>query len=344
MRPTPLRTLMIAAGLGLASPVALAAAGKVLLVSGVAKVQGASERTLNKGDEVDVGDVVSTDVAGRVQLLMADGARILVQPGSSVRIDEFAMPSTVTDPGRTDVSAGKSVATLLIGRIDASAGAIGAITINTHGEAVVLTRARSGFVSLDAAGALNVLPPLEDVEQPPEIPMAGTSRLGLGVNLLEARLPLLPQISAAIVVPSSSQAPFVASTTERADTLTFAAGGSVQQFNSMLGSGVTAEAATYLSGTAALMDFGRNGSSGIRWGRWSAGDASVMTREGNETVGLQGASLHWIAGPIFEARPVLPTSGSINFTLSGGTSPTDTLGHAGLLRAGALSADFTAQK
>jgi hypothetical protein len=344
MRSRRFLTFTIAAGFGLASPLALSAAGKVLLVSGIAKIEGARERTLHKGDEVDVGDVVSTDAAGRLQLLMADGARIVLQPGSSVRVDEFAMPSTVTDPARGGASPGKSVATLLSGRIDASAGVIGTIVIRTHGDPVTLTRGRSAFVSLDAAGELTAPPVLEDAERPPEMAMAGRTRLGLGVNLLEARLPLLPQVSAAIAVPSASQPGFIASTTERADTLVFNAGGSVQQFNSMVGSGAGSEAATYLSGTAALVDFGRNGSSGIRWGRWSTGTASVATRDGTDAVNLQGASLHWITGPIFEAKPVLPTSGSVNFRLSGGTSPTDTLGHAGTLSAGVLSADFTTQK
>jgi hypothetical protein len=350
MRQRPFGIIAIAAGFGLAgglaSPLALAAAGKVLLVSGVAKVHGASERTLQKGDEIEAGDVVATDAGGRLQLLMGDGARIVLQPGSSVRIDEFAMPSAVTDPNHAGgaSSAGKSVATLLSGRIDASAGAIGTMTIHSHGDPVTLTRGRSDFVSLDAAGGANVLPVLKDAERPPELPMGGRTRLGLEVNLLAARLPQLPQISAAIAVPSDAQPAFAASATERADTLTFSNGGSLLQFSSLMGSGSSAEAATYLSGTAALVDFGANGSSGIRWGRWSTGIASITTRDGDESVDLQSASLHWIAGPVFEARPVLPTSGSINFALAGGTSPTDTLGHAGALNAGVFSADFTAQK
>jgi hypothetical protein len=350
MRIARIRILTIAAGIGLAgtlaSPGALAAAGKVLLVSGVAK--GAGERTLRKGDEIEVGDVVSTDAGARVQLMMADGARIILQPASSVRIDEFAMPSAVTDPNRASAqsSPGKSVATLLSGRIDASAGAIGAITIHAHGEPVTLTRDKSAFVSLDASGGVIVPPALEDAERPPELPRGGHTRLGLAVNLLAARLPQLPEVSAAIAVPSvsQSQSGFVASTTERSDTLVFNNGGNVQQFNSLLGVGEDAEGATYLSGTAALLDFGRNGSSGIRWGRWFTGAASVSTRDGDQPVNLQNASLHWIAGPIFEARPMLPTSGAIHFTLAGGTSPTDTLGHAGALNAGVFSADFTAQR
>lgn len=350
MRSTSIRTFTIAAGFGLAgglaSPLALAAAGKVLLVSGVAKIQGTSERSLHRGDAIEVGDVVSTDAGARLQILMADGARIVLQPGSSVRIDQFAMPSAVTDPNRAGAysSPGKSMATLLSGRIDASAGAIGAITIHTQGDPVTLTRGKSGFVSLDAVGGISAPPTLDDAERPPELPMGGHTRLGLGVNLLKATLPQLPQVSAAIAVPATSQAAFVASTTERNDLLNFNASGSVQQFSSLLGTGADSAPATYVSGTAALMDFGRNGSSGIRWGRWSTGAASITTRDGKEDVSLQNASLHWIAGPVFEARPILPTSGSINFTLAGGTSPTDTLGNAGALNAAALSADFTAQR
>lgn len=350
MHSTPFRTITIAAGFGLAgglaSSAALAAAGKVLLVSGVAKVQGAGERTLHKGDDIEPGDVVRTDAGTRLQILMADGARIVLEPGSSVRIDEFEMPSAVADPNRAgaDASPGKSVATLLSGRIDASAGAIGAITIRRQGDPVTLTRGKSGFVTLDAADEPNTPSAPEDAERPPELAMAGRTRLGLEVNLLDARLPLLPQVSAAIAVPSSSASAFAASTTERSDSLTFNTGGSVLQFNSVLGPGPAAEAATYLSGTAATLDFGGNGSSGIRWGRWSTGTASITTSDGKEAVDLQDASLHWIAGPVFEARPVLPTSGSINFALAGGTSPTDTLGHRGVLNAGVFSADFTAQR
>jgi hypothetical protein len=343
-------TFTIAAALGLAgtlvSPMALAAAGKVLLVSGVAKLQGATERNLQKGDEIAVGETVSTDQGSRVQLLMADGARIVLQPGSSVRIDEFAMPSAVTSPGGTDggdSAAGKSVATLLTGRVDASAGAIGAITFRTHGDPITLTRGKSAFVSLDAGDGLVAPPVLEDAEQPPQLSRAGHTRFGLGVNLLEAQLPMLPQVSAAVSVPTSGSSAFVASTTERSDAYYFSQGGNVVQLNAMFGSGSSAEPATYLSGSAGLLDFGGNGSSGLHWGRWSAGAASVSTRDARDDVDLRNASLHWITGPVFEAHPILPTSGSINFRLAGGTSPTDTLGHVGALNAAVLSADFTAQ-
>ena len=345
MRTPTLLTLAVAFGLSgsLASPMVFAAAGKVLLVSGFAKAGSTGERTLQKGDEIVVGDIISTDAGARVQVLMADGARIVLQPASNVRIDEFAMPSSVTDPASAgDTSPGKSVATLLSGRVDASAGAIGTMTFRTHGDSVTLTR--GNLASLDATGGLTAPPLPEDAEQPPQFGKSARSRLGRDINLLETQLPQLPQISTAISVPASTRAAFVASATERADTTDFSSSGSVLQFNSMLGSGTSTEQATYLSSTAALLDFGSNGSSGIRWGRWSTGSASVSTRESKEVVNLQDTSLHWIAGPAFEAQPVLPTSGSINFRLSGGTSPTDSLGHVGSLAAGTFAADFTAQK
>ena len=335
-----------------ASPVALAAAGKVLLVTGTAKVEGSRARELKRGEAIEVGDVIAAGADSRIQILMADGARIVLEAGSSLRVDEFALPSNVREPQLPDaaVTPGKSVATLLSGRVSASPGAIGAITFNARGRLVLLTGSRSELVAVDTAydareaGEASDSPVTLAAANQPQQSMPARSRLGLTVDLNEAHLPLRPQVSTAVSVPASGLAPFVASGTERSDTLDLNGGGSALQLNAPFGSGATAAAATYLSGTAALVDFGRNGSSGIRWGRWSTGSASIATVNGIDFVSLQNASLHWIAGPTFEAPPVLPTVGSINFALSGGTSPTDTAGHAGLLGAGVLTADFTAQQ
>jgi hypothetical protein len=330
----------------LACPVVLAAAGKVLLVTGTAKVNRGSERELKSGDAIEVGDVISAGIDSHAQLLMADGARIALQPGSTIRIDEFSLPSSVLQPELPGSAAtpGKSVATLLTGRISASPGAIGAITFNARGRVVSLTGRRADFVSIDAADLPMQPTALPDVAERPELAMSARSRLGLSVDLIQAHLPLPPQVSTAIAVPASGAAPFATSSTEKSNTFAFNGGGSILQFNAPSHAGGVAADATFLSGTAALVDFGGSGSSGIRWGRWSTGSASITTINGGETVSLQNASLHWIAGPTFEAPPVLPTSGSVLFTLAGGTSPTDTSGHAGLLSAGVLTADFTAQQ
>ena len=178
----------------------------------------------------------------------------------------------------------------------------------------------------------------------PEQNVVAVSTLGRVVDLIDPQLPLVAQTSVAVSVPVSTQPAFAASSTELSDTLAFNGGGSLLQLNAPSGGGATAVTATYLSGTAALVDFGSSGSSGIRWGRWSTGASSVNTTSGVELVDLQNASLHWVVGPSFETPPLLPVSGSTNFILAGGTSPTDDSGHVGVLGAAVLSADFTAQQ
>src|SRR5688500_6033271 len=74
---------------------AVSAAGKVLLVSGTVSVEGRNSRALKAGDAVEIGDTVVTDEQSRVQLLMADGARIALRASSQFRIDELALPSSV---------------------------------------------------------------------------------------------------------------------------------------------------------------------------------------------------------------------------------------------------------
>ncbi|MGH8530400.1 MAG: FecR family protein [Nevskiales bacterium] len=74
------------------SPAALAAAGKVIFVTGQAFVLREQQLPLERGFEVERGDTVITYLDGRVQLLMADGDRIALRPNSRFRIDEFTTP------------------------------------------------------------------------------------------------------------------------------------------------------------------------------------------------------------------------------------------------------------
>ncbi len=119
-----------------------------------------------------------------------------------------------------------------------------------------------------------------------------------------------------------------------------AADGSVQSFNAEFpGSGD----ANYDAGNAQVVDRGEDPNTGIRWGRWANGNADVTTDEGTQQVALQGSSLHWVAGGLGEARPVVPTTGSKSFSLVGNTNPTDNMGNVGVLGSAELSADFDAQ-
>jgi hypothetical protein len=177
-------------------------------------------------------------------------------------------------------------------------------------------------------------------DEKPEQRIFARTSLGLTLDLLNPDLPQDPQSTFAFTVPPSSLPAFTSSTTALSESFTLNAGGSLRQFNASYRGGP----ASYLSGTASLVDFGSNGSSEIRWGRWSNGSASIHSSHGVELVSLQNASLHWIMGPSFELAPLLPVSGSTSFVLAGGTSPTDMLGNAGTIGNAVFAADFTAQQ
>ncbi len=75
---------------------------------------------------------------------------------------------------------------------------------------------------------------------------------------------------------------------------------------------------------------GVDGETGLKWGRWDAGFAA-------------GQPLHYVADSATEREVVLPTEGTLEYSLSGGTNPTDSQGNTGSLESGRLTADFTNQ-
>ena len=102
--------------------------------------------------------------------------------------------------------------------------------------------------------------------------------------------------------------------------------------------------ASYGVGSAENLDRGEDAASGIRWGRWANGSISVLIGNGNSTdQDLGNSSLHWVTGPVDQPTPVLPTTGTANFTLVGNTNPTDNAGNVGTLGSASLSADFDRQ-
>jgi hypothetical protein len=91
-------------------------------------------------------------------------------------------------------------------------------------------------------------------------------------------------------------------------------------------------------GTSQNVNQGADADTGLRWGRWSGGTASV----GGSSLDLRSQSLHWIYAATPTA-PALPISGSATYTLIGGTNPTDDAGRVGQLVQASLSADFLNQ-
>jgi hypothetical protein len=75
----------------------------------------------------------------------------------------------------------------------------------------------------------------------------------------------------------------------------------------------------------------KDAAAGLEWGRWDAG----FDDDG---------PLHWVAEiNKSSSEVVLPESGTLEYSLSGGTDPTDNHGNTGSLDSGSLTADFTNQ-
>jgi hypothetical protein len=106
--------------------------------------------------------------------------------------------------------------------------------------------------------------------------------------------------------------------------------------------GATRSGAAADIGTAANFDTGADSATGLRWGRWHGGMANVASDGATGGLDLTSASLHWIYA-VGSDGPVLAITGTRNYTLVGGTNPTDNTGAVGVLGGATLFADFTNQ-
>ena len=102
------------------------------------------------------------------------------------------------------------------------------------------------------------------------------------------------------------------------------------------------DVATFEIGSASNVDTGFDSMTVLRWGRWAGGVADITLSDGSDAsqdLGVQ--SLHWVSSPEWETPPVMPVTGTADYTLIGATSPTDNQGNTGVLGAANFSADFT---
>lgn len=99
--------------------------------------------------------------------------------------------------------------------------------------------------------------------------------------------------------------------------------------------------ATYALGTAQVVNNGIDAETGLVWGRWAGGTATVSRDGQTFNIPLGNASLHYIfAGP--QNGPVaLPLTGTAAYDVIGSTAPTDGAGHTGTLGTATLNANFT---
>ena len=100
---------------------------------------------------------------------------------------------------------------------------------------------------------------------------------------------------------------------------------------------------TFAIGTAHVVESGRDPDTGLVWGRWGGGTATVTLGSRTEQLFLQSASLHYVFAGTQNGPVALPQTGTATYDVLGATSPTDSLGHTGTMNTATLNANFSAR-
>lgn len=95
----------------------------------------------------------------------------------------------------------------------------------------------------------------------------------------------------------------------------------------------------YALGTATISDAGFDAATGLTWGRWSGGIATVN----GQNIALNNASLHTIFSANQSVPVTLPLTGTAVYDVIGSTKPTDLRGNVGNLNSATLNANFSAR-
>ncbi|VAW52850.1 hypothetical protein MNBD_GAMMA06-1135 [hydrothermal vent metagenome] len=217
---------------------------------------------------------------------------------------------------------------------------IGVITMTTNVGDVALAQGQSAF----AASSEDVP---QQVIQPPIAYYIATPDLELfdfdekvtdtrnGAGLLAADLPTNPQVDPPVAPPAvavrhmayiSSTSLFTSEPLYGLDTLDtdvnsdiVQVGDAIEGFNTEVLVDTVLDPVIFDSGTATLAESGKNETYGVLWNRWSGGYS--LTQAGNPVTSLDG-NLHMIGSADLTA--VLPVTGRISYSGTGGTSPTFT--------------------
>jgi hypothetical protein len=93
----------------------------------------------------------------------------------------------------------------------------------------------------------------------------------------------------------------------------------------------------YAVGTAQVADAGFDPTTGLSWGRWSGGSATI----GGADTSLASRSLHYIFSAPQTAPTVLPLTGTAVYEVVGSSRPTDIRGNVGTMNSATLNANFS---
>jgi hypothetical protein len=131
------------------------------------------------------------------------------------------------------------------------------------------------------------------------------------------------------------------STINRPSEVTAEASGRVSAFRGAYAraNGTIDGNARYAIGSAQALDVGTDATTGLSWGRWSGGIATI----GGVETGLAARSLHYIFSAPQTGPTTLPLTGTAVYEVAGATRPTDTLGNVGNMNTATLNANFTAR-
>ena len=128
-------------------------------------------------------------------------------------------------------------------------------------------------------------------------------------------------------------------TTNRPDEVTADAQGRATAFSGpFAGLGTHS---TYSIGTAQVVESGVDLETGMIWGRWGGGTATVNNGGSTQQLQLASRSLHYVFAGTQSGPVALPLTGTAAYDVIGSTSPTDVSGHVGTLNSATLDANFT---
>ena len=129
-------------------------------------------------------------------------------------------------------------------------------------------------------------------------------------------------------------------TSNRQAEVTVGDNGAVTAFSAPFPTGIEVTGhLPYARGTAVVVDSGFDPTTGLVWGRWAGGVATV----GGQSVSLAQSSLHYIFSPTQSGPVSLPLTGAAVYDVVGSTRPTDQVGHVGVFNSASLSANFSAR-
>jgi hypothetical protein len=333
---------------------AQAAAGRVEFAIGPVSVVGADGRTrpAARGTEVDTGDTVRTQQNGRVQVRMADGAYISLQPNTEFGIKDYRFA------GKTDGSENAFYSLLkgamrtvtgLIGRVNRNKylvstptatvgirGTGGVIQVQDDGSTLVQGTSGIWFLANPSgtidipAGVSGVAP--SDPNQPPQetsdVPTSGPAPLppqqdfaqgeerdSTGENIITPPSPTGMLTSGSGYFGTVAFGWFSSAQILPSPnaTATFDGAGRLTELTDSLGQKFTSDGSS-------IVDYGNDGL--IAWGRWTGNVTGLGEIDGllniNENY-TANQGLHYVVG--IPDATTMPT-GTATYTLIGATRPT----------------------